>query len=40
MKVLVADDSPVVRQALGRLLESANHDVVVAEDGAEAAALG
>jgi CheY-like chemotaxis protein len=39
MKVLVADDSPVVRQALSRLLESANHQVVVAEDGAEAISL-
>jgi DNA-binding response OmpR family regulator len=36
MKVLVADDSPVLRAAVTKLLEKAGYEVVVAEDGVDA----
>jgi len=36
MKVLVADDSVSVREALGRLLRGAGHQVIETSDGAEA----
>jgi twitching motility two-component system response regulator PilH len=36
MKILVADDSAVLRAAVTKLLEPAGYDVVVAEDGVEA----
>ncbi len=36
MKVLVADDSPVLVRALAKLLDQAGYDVVVANDGLEA----
>lgn len=36
MKVLVADDSPVLRAAVTKLLEPAGYEVVTAEDGVEA----
>lgn len=36
MRILVADDSPVLRMAVSKLLEPEGYDVVVAEDGVEA----
>lgn len=36
MKILVADDSPVLRTAVTRLLEPAGYEVVLASDGIEA----
>jgi CheY-like chemotaxis protein len=36
MKILVADDSPVLRAAVTKLLEPAGYHVVAAEDGVEA----
>ncbi len=36
MKILVADDSPVIRAAVTSLLRDAGYDVVTAEDGIEA----
>ncbi|MDP8957872.1 MAG: response regulator [Actinomycetota bacterium] len=36
MKVLVADDSPLLRAAVGKLLVEAGYEVVPAEDGIEA----
>lgn len=38
MKILVADDSHVVRVQLRRLLEGMGHEVVEAQDGLEAMA--
>jgi len=32
-RILVVDDQPFVRDVLGKLLESAGHEVVEAEDG-------
>ncbi|MDH3425691.1 MAG: response regulator, partial [Acidimicrobiia bacterium] len=36
MKVLVADDSPVMRTAVAKLLEPEGYEVVLAEDGVDA----
>ena len=36
MRILVADDSPVIRAAVSSLLRDAGYDVVTAEDGIEA----
>ena len=36
MKILVADDSPVMRMAITKLLEPEGYDVVTADDGVEA----
>ncbi len=36
MKILVADDSPVLRMAVKKLLEPEGYDIVLAEDGVEA----
>ena len=38
MRVLIADDEPVARRMLRAQLEKAGHDVVAAEDGAQALA--
>lgn len=35
MKILIADDSPVLRRAVTKLLEREGYDVVTAEDGVE-----
>ena len=36
MRILVADDSPVIRAAVGSLLREAGYEVTTAEDGIEA----
>lgn len=36
MRILVADDSPVIRAAVGSLLRDAGYEVITAEDGIEA----
>jgi DNA-binding response OmpR family regulator len=36
VKILVADDSPVIRAAVGSLLKEAGYEVITAEDGIEA----
>ena len=36
MRILIADDSPVVRAAVSSLLRNAGYEVVIAEDGIEA----
>lgn len=36
MKILVADDSPIFREVLDRMLTAWGYEVIVAQDGAEA----
>ncbi|NTV65544.1 MAG: response regulator [Oscillochloris sp.] len=40
MRILLVDDNPLMQQVLSHYLESQGYTVVVAEDGAEALALG
>jgi len=39
-RILVVDDDPDVRSSLGRILTTAGHEVILAENGIEATGAG
>ena len=39
MKVLIADDEPLIRRSLQKIFQRQGHEVVLAEDGKQAVAL-